>query len=495
MPEKKKTIEEFLTDACYAFGLSYSIKDENAFSIRTDEATGLNAVIRLEEKNLSFYFMVRTYDVVHHGDRTDVHVIISLMFAAFIRILGDGISCQLFDIPHAVCDNEVGGRYIVPLQTPGYLGAASEQDKQDKISMLCYLMGAWRNWFWHYASCPCAECLKREGIDNHREYNLPSEMEDAINNIFKPPSISNYGNRSRPNWHYIYDIDHEVTIIKSREMARFFKSYKDNSKRSYKTVKGISGTLIKDGELANYISSKASVEFKKIIEKLSGKKVKTLPRLFPLENMIITSYGSYIIALGRLCGIHEFKKHREKLRTRHNAESEVLFPIPVFDWAENPCPEQFEKMVKALLEREPNVVNIRIPAPINQGDRGRDLIIEWRITGSEASTRQTDINAAIMVVGQCKASGSSVSKSKVQDIRDTVETHDAKGYFLAVSTQITEPLTAKLEDLKKKGIWTEWWNREEIEYRLNKNQELISLYPKVLKATSKVKFVDRENSL
>lgn len=149
-------------------------------------------------------------------------------------------------------------------------------------------------------------------------------------------------------------------------------------------------------------------------------------------------------------------------------------------------------MIKALLDREANVTSARIAAPINQGDQGRDLLISWRVNIAEYATSVSAPNPLIKVVGQCKASNSPVGKSKVQDIRDTVEFHQASGYFLAVSTQITAPLTQALENLKSKGIWTDWWNREDIEYRLSKNQELIPLFPKVLKSSSSIKFVEAE---
>ena len=70
---------------------------------------------------------------------------------------------------------------------------------------------------------------------------------------------------------------------------------------------------------------------------------------------------------------------------------------------------------------------------------------------------------------------STIGKGKVLDIRDTVETHDSQGFFLAVNTQVSAPLTEKLESLKSKGLWVSWWNRDDIEMRLSKNQDLIPL--------------------
>ena len=78
-------------------------------------------------------------------------------------------------------------------------------------------------------------------------------------------------------------------------------------------------------------------------------------------------------------------------------------------------------------------------------------------------------------------------------MRDTVETHNSQGFFLAVNTQISSALTEKLESLPSQGIWTSWWNRDDIEMRLSKNQDLIPMFPNVLTSKDQVKFVDKED--
>ena len=156
------------------------------------------------------------------------------------------------------------------------------------------------------------------------------------------------------------------------------------------------------------------------------------------------------------------------------------------------CPEQFELLIKLLLERERNVKSVRIPAPINQGDKKRDLIIEWRVRNPNIVSKTQPPTSLIKVVGQCKASKSTIGKGQVLDIRDTLETHNSKGFFLAVSTQISAPMTEKLESLRSNGIWTDWWNREDIELRLSKNQDLLPRFPKVLKAKHQIKFIEKD---
>lgn len=208
--------------------------------------------------------------------------------------------------------------------------------------------------------------------------------------------------------------------------------------------------------------------------------------------MLITVVKDYIIALGRLAGKYEFKQERELVRKRHNLESQLLFPVSEFEWINPVCPDQFEILIKSLLEREPNVVTVRRPAPTNQGDKGRDLLIEWNIVNPTVLSDKTPPSSLVKFVGQCKTSNKTIGKNKVLDIRDTLETHNSDGYFLAVNTQISAPLTEKLEELKNRGFAVEWWNKEDIENKLSNNQDLIPLFPKVIIVKNKIKFVDHD---
>lgn len=490
--ERESDIKRFVQKICEGFNLYLERSSESYFKINTDNASGISIVLEIEESNkFSFYFIQRTYDVFYHGDRTDAHVVLSLMFSSFLRLSGLPISSSLFDIAHPVIDDEVWGRYIMPEQIPSFLGISNEEQLREKIYEIIAIVSIWRQMFWEFAGCPCDNCMKADGIDNRRDYEFKSGIIESIRELYGTSSHLNYGSRMRPNWNYLYDIENEVTVIESKELSEYIQALLSKKKFPENTIKGINGELVIDKEVNNFIHDNSKKEFEKIIKTLNNDDNLNYP-IIPLENMLITVSNPYIIALGRLSGEHEFKSERELLRKRHNRESEILFPIPSFQWVEKPCPDQFENLIKALLEREPNVKSVRKPAPINQGDKGRDLIIEWNIIDSQIVTEHHPPTRIIKVVGQCKASKTTVGKSKVIDIRDTIETHNSFGYFLAVNTQISAPLTEKLELLQSKGIWTFWWNREDIELRLSKNQDLIPNFPKVFKVKHKVKFVEKE---
>ena len=70
-----------------------------------------------------------------------------------------------------------------------------------------------------------------------------------------------------------------------------------------------------------------------------------------------------------------------------------------------------------------------------------------------------------------------MNKEAVKDIRDTLDDHQATGYFLAVASHLTSDLTDHLDRLRTAGVyWTDWWNRTEIEERLNARPEITARY-------------------
>jgi len=484
-------LHNIIQDLCDKHSLYLEDSGKEEYRIYTDYSSGITLFLKFEnQSNLSFYFLQRTPDVVYQGDRSDVHVVLSLMFASFLRIFDLGISSSLFDIPHPVVPDEIYGRYIMPVQSPILFGINSKEKLIEVITKIISMTAIWREILWENLECPCEECLKNANIDNKRGYEIPTEFETSLEPLYSSDHI-NFGSRIRPNWDCYYDMDNEVTIIKSKSLSNYLRFIFQLKTQDTKKIEGINGKLLLDGDVKNFIDNQTLQEFNKLIKTLIKNKTKIYYNLIPLENMVVTVVKDYIIALGRLAGKYEFKQERELVRKRHNQESQLLFPVSEFEWLNPVCPDQFEGLIKALLEREPNVITVRKPAPINQGDKGRDLLIEWNVINSAILSDKTPPTSLIKFVGQCKTSKKTIGKNKVQDIRDTLETHDSGGYFLAVNTQISAPLTEKLEELKDKGYKVEWWNKEDIESRLSNNQDLIPLFSKVIKVKNKIKFIEK----
>ncbi len=482
MDDLNGEIKEFIKEKCNSFSFFFEISDENNFKIFTGEIDGLTLFLNIDENKLSFYFLVRTHDIVYRGDRSDIHIVISLMFATFLKVRAK-ISCSVFDIAHPVIDNEIWGRYIYPEQYEN-----PSNNIVDYVGNLLITLFEWRYYFWGIIGCPCEDCMGKESLVNERDYEIESSLEDYTTTI----SRYNIGSRTRPSYSIVYDIDNDITIIKSKCLIYYLRKIITIFDYNPKKISGINGDMLIDSSTYNFVDYKALREIKNILVSVDSSS-KKLDNIIVIENFIIDIEEEYILAKSVPSGLDLFKQEKELIRERHNLESSVLFPIPIFEWLENPCPAQFELLIKSLLERDNKVKRVRICAPTNQGDKGRDLIIDWEIvTKSQPFNGATPPSQILRIVGQCKASSRSIGKNKVQDIRDTVEQHDANGFFLAVSTQITNPLTETLEKLSQNKLWTDWWNRDDIEFRLNQNQDIVYKFDKVLKMKNTVKFVSIE---
>ncbi|HBG69677.1 MAG: hypothetical protein A2W93_12070 [Bacteroidetes bacterium GWF2_43_63] len=474
-------IRERIKEICDSFSFFIEESNENSYRIFTGEIDGVTLFLNFNEDKLSFYFLVRTSDVVYSGDRSDLHIVISLMLASFLKIKAN-ISCSIFDIAHPLIDDEIWGRYIYPSQYED-----SSINILDFIENLFSMLLEWRYSFWMLIGCPCQKCMEEENLINERDYYSESNL------IGYTATITRYnaGSRIRPSYSFVYDIDNDITIIKSKSLIDYLKRLMTLFDYNPQKIRGINGDIYIDSTTYNFASHSALNEIANILTSIDRFQRIDVDSLIVIENFVISIGEDYIIAKSLSSGLDAFKLEKEFIRERHNLEASILFPIPLFEWIENPCPAQFELLIKSLLERDVKVKRVRIASPTNQGDNGRDLIIDWEIVEKNQTFNETKPPSRILkIVGQCKASNTTIGKSKVQDIKDTIEYHDATGFFLAVSTQITNPLTEALEKLNRKQLWTDWWNRDDIEFRLNQNQDLIPKFDKVVKIKNTIKFIN-----
>lgn len=148
-------IINFTRKLCNDLSLFIDENDNGRFRIDTDQASGITLFLTIKgPSDFSFYFLERTVDIVYHGDRSDAHVILSLVFAGFLRAAKPGISCFLYDIPHPVVDDEIWGRYIMLEQMPSFLGATGWDQLKEIIQQLLSAIALWKFFFWEFLGCP-----------------------------------------------------------------------------------------------------------------------------------------------------------------------------------------------------------------------------------------------------------------------------------------------------------------------------------------------------
>jgi len=138
---------------------------------------------------------------------------------------------------------------------------------------------------------------------------------------------------------------------------------------------------------------------------------------------------------------------------------------------------EFECMVQELLQ----TMGLHAERVGLGPDHGADIIAE-EVIFDRLGTKQVR-----RYVVQCKHfahSGKSVGRSNVSDIRDTIEHHEANGYVLVTSTDVTASLKQRFQQIRAtQPSWSiQIWDRTTLEQRLSTHPVLIAKYfPKRLR--------------
>jgi hypothetical protein len=288
--------------------------------------------------------------------------------------------------------------------------------------------------------------------------------------------------RTNPNWKHYRSINTKITVYEAPTMASTFLE-RIQVKPPWNSIEGINAKLYLSENTRNAIDYEDSKLANKILSTLCLPDDVSDIVYIPLEYDFAAVSRQYLIFMQRECGRKRFESEREKVRKRHERESTLLFPLVNFRWNEQINDAEFENLILDLLKREPGVHRARLVSVANERDGGKDILCEWFTAplAVESVSEQVPPTVFRRVIVQCKAYSKSVGKSEVRDIRDTIDHHQATGYFLAVSSQITTTLTDHLDSLRRRGnIWVDWWTRSELEERLSKHRDIAQKYQNVV---------------
>jgi len=409
------------------------------------------------------------------ADRTDITSILTLGFATAVR--GQGISADWF-FDESFAGGEVDLAFLT-FEQP----VASFAPDREGVGKICDLLMlavlTWRAFF---------QCENTEHMA-YGEHSVPSgnfdfvAAEEWAKPILRALRLSsgkvNYSRRHCPQWSHFVDLARGTTIVKSKGFVRFCK--RSIERLAEKRVAGVSGTMFVSNAGKHFVASRDSRLGLRLLRALGEQHAPNSICSVAFEQHVLFLGDEHAVSLFRGCGRIAFDLERERVRTRHLVESELLFPASRFEWA-SPIPDdKFEELICELLGREAEVVRVRKSGPTRQADAGRDLLIDWVISPS----RQSDLSepATKRVIGQCKAMRDTVGKSKVRDIVDTVEGHDGQGFFLAVASEASSGLVEYLDRIARSRHWfVDWWTRIEIEERLRRHKDIADRYPMMVSA-------------
>lgn len=469
---------EKITENAQAAGFEVrETKEGFAFRIPCSPATLFLQQITDEVVYAAIY--LRTTSWEWDGERSDLHDAFSTIIAAYFAV-NEVASCGLHDVPHpaGAPDGEVYARFITFDQPRGgYFNVAKSTRELEEIIVTLYL----------------AELFLHDHLPMHPELTNPATSRNSVEKWQSEAcralgeaadSIEDaFGIRESPEWDYYRCASEDVSVFRSRQVSTIFHKLAKASEA--KNLQGVSGHLQIRGELQNHIATQKVDRAERILRELGEEGAPQLATTIALENSLIFSRGELTILTGSESGRGGFERERNLVLPRHRDEVDFLFRGVTYSWASSVDGGRFQDLVQDLLEREPGVVSVRSVGNSNEGDGGRDHLADWFTPIQDDNVtvdNAVNLTRKMKVVVQCKALKTSIGKSKIPDILDTLDREDATGYLLAASGSVGVTAIDHLLHLRKKyRFFTDWWSRHEIEERLQRNPDIENKYPDIVK--------------
>ncbi|NKC04984.1 restriction endonuclease [Ochrobactrum haematophilum] len=188
-------------------------------------------------------------------------------------------------------------------------------------------------------------------------------------------------------------------------------------------------------ELASYYQPQPTIrKGMEILRRVEGSVDAHKVMTIPVDSHCVLIGQRTIVALAGRFDAARFNELQAKWE-RQNAEQSAIFLVGVrWIWNTPLDPTRFEALVDAILSEESGLEWVRAAGPSFERDQGRDLIAEW-VTPPGLPGGDVHYETAVRrrkVIVQVKSRKKTVGKSDVQDVRDTIERHNADGFCLSL---------------------------------------------------------------
>lgn len=430
------------------------------------------------------YLGLRTTSYEFDGDRTDLHDVISVELAIFLRWRLPWCSPRLWDElnPATGSKSELYGRFLT-FEQPSQSCFSLEPEGLERIEKILKGLHAFRYLlpFLNSWTCKCAldPAVPLYEWDSKVIQEWLPRVRLAVGGGDTPHMEQ--AHRRNPDWMYYRRIKPAISVFRNPTLADALKIMIDKPDPSWETVETEIGVFFSTDGAEHVIPMKLLRRAERILQQLPGESRETRPLFLPLENFCIAVGKDHVLSVNADCGAQLFRQLRESLRGEHERRTAILFRSSRVRLSDSIDDEVFEEMVTLLLQREPNVRWARKMGHARQPEGGRDILVNWDLPTLDVnvpSEKNEPTTVRRRVIVQCKAKQGAVGKSDARDLRDLLEHSEATGYFLAVSSHLTVGLIDHLLELSKtENYWVDWWTRLEIETRLARHLDIARRYP------------------
>lgn len=414
------------------------------------------------------YLKIRTSSWNFDGERTDLHDVLSLLWAAALRAR-EVTSTRLVTVlnPATKADSEIYARYLLPAQ-PGELASGRALKERAEI-----LSRESAHMFMLVDELFSLGAVER-GVDaGYRGFSAC----DWITSVDRRLRLKEYARETRerscPSWVYFGSLQRGITVVDigHHAAARLKESFDDFRPR---VLEGVDASLYRTDRFSNAVRKKTIARLVWLAKQVD-KQVSPL-FIVPTDSHVIAIGSRSLVAVRDMAGRELFDAERDKLKARRAGEAAWLNEGHVCRWAEVINDGRFEQFVRELLALERGVERVRQVGATREPDDGRDFLVEW-LTAPDRGGNMPDPDRPLSewreVLVQVKVRRSGVGRSDLPGIRDTLEHYRCDGLLVVAFPRVTVSLMNHLIELRRRGRWwVEWWGQTELEERVRRHPEL-----------------------
>jgi len=427
-----------------------------------------------DTKDAELFLTIRTSSWDFDGERTDIHDVLSLLWATNLRVR-ELASTRLLTVLNPVtdCESEIYARHLL-LAQPGSLAAGKPLK-------------------------PRAEVVSGESANMHALLETvfgPNPRQDSLDPAYSSSPSRNWiapvrrrlrleenedfeiRKRSYPDWTYFGSNRLGITVVEiGTEAAARLKAAL--SAFEPRTWDGVDAILYCTDQFHNAASKKTLARLSWFAKRVDGHMSQLV--IIPTDSHVIAVGSASLVAVRDLAGRTQFDAERDKLRLRRELEADLLFEDHVVRWADVLDDSRFERFVGELLVRERGVLRVRQVGATREPDDGRDFLVDWKTLpdrgGETVRQPEESLSELRQVVVQVKLRSNGVGRADLPGLRDTVEHYNCNGLLVVAFPRVTVPLMNHLAELRRRGQWwVDWWGQAELEERVRQHPDLVERY-------------------
>lgn len=428
------------------------------------------------------YLTVRTSSWEFNGERTDLHDMLSVLWAAALRVR-EIASVRLVTVLNGFSgiDSEIYARHLVLAQeglgaVPPSLKARAISLSDESLAMFDLLI----------------EAFGRPGSVTPSTAPVPYQPEPdwvgPIRRRYRMKEHQDYEVRLRPwpRWAYFGSNKRGVMAAEigdgtANALRRALGGFQPRS------TAGVDTRLYRTDRLVNAPSEKAISQLRWLLQQVDGGPGESL--IIPTDSHLIGVGTQSIAAVFAPGGRDRFEIARDELAARRAEEAALLNEDHVCTWADQVDAGRFERLVQDLLAIERGVHRVRQVGDTREPDDGRDLLADWVVPvdrGGIARREESGLSLSMprQVLVQVKVRKQGVGRSDLPGLRDTLDHHGCGGLLVVAYPRVTVPLMDHLNELRRRGKWwVDWWGRTELEARLRRHPDVAARFPDLVALT------------